>query len=66
MSTPEARILRQRLSAARIAIVTLLGALEKIRDRLAGGDIAGARNEAENALFDADAYLQLVDEPASE
>jgi hypothetical protein len=61
MATQEEQALRSRLTAACLAIVTLLGALEKTRDLIAGGSFAEAKASADDALADADDYLKLVD-----
>ncbi len=53
---------RRGLAAARVAICALLGALEKVRDLIAGGYFAEARAHAEEALLDADNYLRIVDD----
>jgi hypothetical protein len=53
--------LRARFHAARFAICALLGALERVRDLIAGGYFPEAKSHAEAALADADAYLRLVD-----
>jgi hypothetical protein len=50
-----------RLDAARFAICALLGALERVRDLIAGGYFPEAKAQAEAALLDADAYLRLVE-----
>jgi hypothetical protein len=61
MSTHVEQALRRQVSAARVAICALLGALEKVRDLVAGGYFHEAKAHADEALVDADAYLQLVD-----
>jgi hypothetical protein len=65
MATPEEDEARRRMRAAEVALCALLGALEKVRDLIASGDVAGARAHAETALRDADEYLELVEDEDS-